>query len=88
MTNKPIIMKPEFPLFPHKLWRPNPSFLQGSLGKVDPWRRRDYWRYDEFFSAKNRLKKVFPGLGGGIVLVGLYILYDKAIAGPNNKPHH
>jgi hypothetical protein len=68
---------PEFPLFPHKLWRPNPSFLNGNLGKVDPWARRDNWRYHEFFSAKNRLKRVFPGLPAAAVLLTGYIGFDQ-----------
>ena len=58
------LRKPEFPLFPHSLWRPNPNFLaSGNLpaGTVDPWARRDDWRYHKFFSAKNRLKATFPG---------------------------
>ena len=79
------VMKPEFPLFPHKLWRPNPEFLAGSLKKQDPWRRRDFWRYNKFFSPKNRLSRVFPGLLNGMILVGLYIMYDKAFNGESEK---
>lgn len=71
------LRKPEFPLFPHKLWRPNPAFLQGSVGKKDPWARRDDWRYHEMFSAKNRLKRAFPGLAYGAFFLTLYITYDQ-----------
>lgn len=69
---------PEFPLFPHRLFRPNPQFLEGGLSKdtVDPWARRDLWRHDKFFSAKNRIKRAFPGLSLGMGALAIYILYD------------
>jgi hypothetical protein len=67
----------EFPYFPHSIWRPNPPFLNGSVGKTDPWQRVDDWRYHEFFSANNRLKRIFPGLGCASILLAGYIAFDK-----------
>jgi hypothetical protein len=78
--------RPEFPLFPHRIFRPNPPFLEGNLSNdtVDPWAKRgiklfykDAWRYDKFFSAKHRLSRMFPGLGIGLFALALYIRYDK-----------
>ncbi|KAI8899264.1 hypothetical protein BC833DRAFT_385870 [Globomyces pollinis-pini] len=73
------IRKPEFPLFPHKVWRPNPSFLNVNLpaGTIDPWAKRDDWRHSEFYSAKRRVARLLPGLGYGMLALGLYIAYDR-----------
>jgi NADH-ubiquinone oxidoreductase B12 subunit family len=68
--------KPEFPLFPHSLWRPNLEILKSTSPIHDPWFKRDSWRYAEFFSAKNRLSKAFPGLGIATVLLSIYISFD------------
>jgi hypothetical protein len=71
-----MLRKPEFPLFPHKIWRPNPPFLEGSLTH-DPWHKVDAWRYHSFFDPKNRIKAMFPGLGLGLTLLGVYVMYDQ-----------
>lgn len=68
--------QPEFPLFPHSWWRPNPEILRPRSAIHDPWFKRDEWRYSEFFSAKNRLRNAFPGLGIATVALGSYIAYD------------
>merc|ERR1719354_235818 len=75
---KNTLRQPEFPLFPHFLWRPNPRLLNiPLLSKYDPWAKRDNWRYHEFFSVKNRLKAAFPGLGIAAVLLAIYIGLDQ-----------
>ncbi|KAI9207173.1 NADH-ubiquinone oxidoreductase B12 subunit family-domain-containing protein [Polychytrium aggregatum] len=70
--------KPEFALFPNALWRVNPPILNRSLPKgfVDPWARRDAWRYHSFFSLKNRVRALFPGFGLGASAFAVYLCYD------------
>nr|KAJ3418794.1 hypothetical protein HK105_007835 [Polyrhizophydium stewartii] len=73
------MVKNEFGLFPHQLWRPKVPFLEGELPPhlKDPWARRDAWRYHSFFSLKNRVRLMLPGFGMGITALGAYILYDQ-----------
>ncbi|KAI8853956.1 hypothetical protein BC829DRAFT_359955, partial [Chytridium lagenaria] len=42
----------------------------------DPWAKRDLWRNHPFFSARNRLMSMFPGIGIGAVAFGIYYAYD------------
>ncbi|KAJ3148607.1 hypothetical protein HDU89_004705 [Geranomyces variabilis] len=68
---------PEFPYFPFKTWRVNPSYLEGRVRHADPWGRREAWRYNDFFSAKNRIRNMTPGLGIATVAFAVYVAYDK-----------
>ena len=67
---------PEFILFPFKAFRVNPPFLQGSLGKPDPWAARYAWRQHETFSFKKRVSQMAPGLGVGSLAFIAYVCYD------------
>jgi len=82
----------EFPLFPWKFFRPNPSFLNKGLpvGMTDPWARRDAWRYHEFFSIKNRFRDAVPGLGIAIVAFSIYVVVDNMFLKEtmDNNGHH
>jgi hypothetical protein len=80
---KTMTQRPEFPLFPHSIWRPSPPFFSGWSVK-SPWTRRDEWRYHSFFNARNRLVRLFPGLGLGLAALGVYITFDKVF----NKEKH
>ena len=73
------LRRPDFPYFPHRIWRNTPDALEYNLPSttVDPWARRDAWRYDTFFSTKRRLAAMFPGLGIATVAFGVYVAYDQ-----------
>jgi NADH-ubiquinone oxidoreductase B12 subunit family len=70
---------PEFPQFPHKMWRATPEWLETRLpsSTADPWAKRDAWRYSAFFSSKNRIARLAPGLGLGTLLFGVYVCADQ-----------
>ncbi|TPX35137.1 hypothetical protein SmJEL517_g02380 [Synchytrium microbalum] len=72
------MVKREFGLFPFRLFRVNPPFLERSLpdNHYDPWRKRDAWRRHEFFSARNRMRHMVPGLGLATVAFVAYLAYD------------
>ncbi|KAI8923326.1 hypothetical protein BC831DRAFT_501480 [Entophlyctis helioformis] len=78
-ASRTSMAKTEFSLFPHKLWRPVAPYLEGDLPKdmKDPWARREAWRYHPFFSLRNRMRNLVPGLGLGVASFGLYVLYDQ-----------
>ncbi|KAJ1566224.1 hypothetical protein HK096_002111, partial [Nowakowskiella sp. JEL0078] len=71
----------EFPLFPFKYWRPTLSFLEipvssAPINSVDPWAKREAWRFHPFFSAKNRIYNAAPGLGLAIAAFGVFLGYE------------
>ncbi|TPX46020.1 hypothetical protein SeLEV6574_g03489 [Synchytrium endobioticum] len=72
------MVRREFPLFPFRLFRVNPPFLDKSLpdNHYDPWRKRDAWRRHDFFSARNRFLHMVPGLGIATVAFAAYLAYD------------
>ena len=70
----------EFPLFPHKLWRPNHPILEQKLDSTkwkDPWTKREAWRNHSYFSVKNRSRNMFPGLGIATIAFTAYVLFDQ-----------
>jgi hypothetical protein len=77
---KKLTPPPEFSLFPFKAFRPNPPFLEGTLGKPDPWAARYAWRQHETFSFRNRVSQMAPGLGVGSAAFIGYVLYDNFMA--------
>ncbi|KAI9097008.1 hypothetical protein DFS34DRAFT_622166 [Phlyctochytrium arcticum] len=77
-ANKRVIRAPEFPLFPFRAWRVNPPVLEGTAPvAADPWAKREAWRYDKFFSVRNRVRNMAPGLSIGLAAFGVYVAYDR-----------
>lgn len=42
----------------------------------DPWYAREAWRWDPYFSAKNVIRRVAPGLGIASVAFAAFLVYD------------
>ncbi|KAJ3125941.1 hypothetical protein HK098_008021 [Nowakowskiella sp. JEL0407] len=74
--------KKEFSLFPFQHFRPNVPFIENAsvsplpIEKVDPWAKRELWRSHPFFSVRNRMMNVFPGLGIATVAFGIFLGYE------------
>ena len=79
LVSKETFEMPEFPLFPFKLLRPNPTYLNGKLNQIDPWAKRELWRSHPFFSARNRFLNLFPGLGLGTLAFVTYVVADSVL---------
>ncbi|KAI8807511.1 hypothetical protein BJ742DRAFT_678835 [Cladochytrium replicatum] len=72
----------EFTLFPFRLFRLNPPFLDnavlpGPIEEIYPWRRREAWRSDPFFSRANRMRASVPGLLLASIAFAAFVAYDQ-----------
>ena len=66
-------------LFPFRYWRPTIPILERSIPDAvfkDPWAKREAWRSHPFFSRRNRVMAMFPGLGIGSAAFIVYLAYD------------
>ena len=70
---------PEFRFFPFKYLTVLPRSLARPLPPhtVDPWEKREAWRFHPFFSQENRIRNLFPGLGLATVAFIGYVAFDK-----------
>ncbi|KAJ3290285.1 hypothetical protein HDU76_007411 [Blyttiomyces sp. JEL0837] len=69
----------EFGLFPFRFWRPVFPILERTIpeGQLkDPWARRELWRSHPFWSARNRVMLMFPGIGIGATAFAAYLSYE------------
>ena len=64
----------------HRIRGPERGTKEAELtGIYDPWWRNEQWRYELYYhdSVWGKIKSALPGAGTGIVLFGLYWMYDK-----------
>lgn len=50
--------------------------LNPPAGQIDPWARREAWRYHPYFSSANVVKHAFPGLSWALVAFAGYCGYE------------
>lgn len=55
---------------------------------LNPWAKRDAWRYEGQFTRFNRFRNAFPGLGIAIVAFTGYCAVEKYILKPAYDEHH